>query len=73
MYILKKTVNNTTGDNMIYFLIVLITVVVAVFFVPIKVVIYSNLKGKNVYYVDNLEEKGATNIVIKLLRLHTCV
>ena len=56
---------------MIYFVIILIAVIVAIFFIPIKLTIYTNLKGKNVHCVDNLKSKNKIIVNIKILRSYT--
>ena len=52
---------------MIYFLIILAILIVAAFLIPINVVINTNFKGENVYYVDNQKEKNKLTIVIKIM------
>lgn len=52
---------------MIYLWIILASGFVAAFLIPIKVDIYTKLKGDNVYYVDNLKQKNDVTIVIKIL------
>lgn len=53
--------------NMI-FLIILVAFIVAIFFIPIKFEVYANIKGKNVYKVDNLEKKtNNLKFVFKIL------
>lgn len=52
---------------MIYFIVVLIAVIVAAFLIPIKIDIYTKIKGKNVYYVDNQEQKNDVILSIKIL------
>lgn len=50
------------------FLVVLVTVIVAIFFIPIKIKVYVNIKGKNVYNVDNSGKKTNNfKIVVKIL------
>ena len=53
--------------NVIY-LIILVTVIVAIFFIPIKIDLYIKAKGKNVYYDYNLEEESNNAVItIKIL------
>lgn len=52
---------------MIYFLIILVVFVALVFFVPIKFTIYTDIKGKNVYYVENTSKKNKVVISLKIL------
>jgi len=52
---------------MIYFIVILMVVIVAAFFIPVRIDIYTKLKGKNVYYVDNQEQKNDVVLVIKVL------
>ena len=54
---------------MIYLWIILTAIIVAAFLIPIKVVIYTKLRGDNVYYVDNTKQKNDITIVIKILGL----
>ena len=52
---------------MIY-LIILVTVIVAIFFIPIKIDLYIKAKGKNVYYDSNLDKKDNNAVItIKIL------
>ncbi len=53
--------------NMIYFLVILMIVIVAIFFIPIRFDIYANLKGESVYYSYNLNEKNKVKISLKIL------
>lgn len=52
---------------MIYFLIILVVFVALIFFIPIKFTIYTNIKGKNVYYVENTNKKNKVIISLKIL------
>jgi len=52
---------------MIYFLIVLAVLIALLFFVPIKFTIYTNIKGKNVHYVENLSAKNKAYVSLKIL------
>ena len=51
---------------MIWLWIMLMAVIVAAFFIPIKIDIYTKIKGNNVYYVDNQKQKNDITIVIKI-------
>lgn len=53
--------------NMIYFLIILAAFIALLFFIPIKFTIYTNIKGKNVYYVENLKQKNKACVSLKIL------
>ena len=52
---------------MIYFLVILMIVIVAIFFIPIRFDIYTNLKGKSVYSCCNSNEKNKVKISLKIL------
>lgn len=52
---------------MIWFLIILLIVVALVFFIPIKFTIYANIKGKNVYCVENHKTKNKVIFSLKIL------
>ena len=67
MYINIKRANNNFGDNMIYFFIILVAIVALLFFIPIKFTIYTNVKGQNVYYVDNSPPKNKAYVSLKIL------
>lgn len=53
--------------NMIYFLIILAAIVALLFFIPIKFTIYTNIKGKNVYNVENSKQKNKAVISLRIL------
>ena len=52
---------------MIWFLIILLIVVALIFFIPIKFTIYANIKGKNVYCVENHKTKNKVIFSLKIL------
>lgn len=52
---------------MIYFLIILVAIAIFLFFIPVKFTIYTNIKGKNVYNVDNADTKDQVCITLKIL------
>lgn len=51
---------------MIWLWIILASIIVAAFLVPIKIQIYTKIKGDNVYYVENIKQKNDIIVVIKL-------
>lgn len=53
--------------NMICFLIILVAIAIVIFFIPIKFTIYTNIKGKNVYSVDNTDTKDQICVTLKIL------
>lgn len=53
--------------NMIYFLIILAAFIALLFFIPIKFTIYTNIKGENVYGVENSKQKNKAYVSLKIL------